>query len=109
MAYDHQAMERGGHRESYAHGGAGLSAESHPVADHLVASPESSPFPVQAVMFRLCARCGRDMGSVAVPYGDPAEGRVSHGYCDSCAALSWAETEAFLRGLGLAPLPGGAA
>lgn len=105
----HQA--RGGAlKQPYAYGGAGLSAGSPPVAEERLASPEYSvPFPRQAVMFRVCAKCNRNMEPVAVPHGDPGEGRVSHGYCEPCAAIAWAEAEAFLRGLGLRDLQGGVA
>ncbi len=101
-----EAESRGIHQTQK--GAPGLSAAASPVAVP-TGTPESFPYPFKAVMFAECARCRRALPSVPVEHGDPAEGRVSHGLCEPCAALVWEETAAYLRGLGLEVLPGGVA
>ncbi len=86
------------------------SGESSPLAGgSSVARVDSPQFsqPPMGIMFRRCCACNAALPSLAVPAGDPADGMISHGYCEPCERRAQAEVESYLTAQGLMPLPGG--
>lgn len=87
--------DRGGGDQDPNYGAAESPSAGTPIARE--GTPKFFPMvppPARGVMFRRCCVCKADLGSVEVEAKDPANGVVSHGYCDPCHAAAMKEAEA---------------
>ena len=44
-----------------------------------------APIPSRGILLAQCCICRKWLPSRPIDLGDPAEGMISHGYCESCA------------------------